>query len=200
MERDDGAESTANPWTVLESRRVYDSAWFSLVEHRIIDAAGRQGQYGVVHYKRRGVIILPIDADRCTILVGQYRFALGEHGWELPAGGGEPAEHPRTAAIRELAEETGFRAGQWLELGRLAPSGALADARETIYLAWDLAPAQRRPDPQEVLSVRRVPFRAALEMALSGEIRHAASVAGLTMAHLRALRGELPVEITAHLA
>ncbi|WP_048707967.1 hypothetical protein [Microvirga massiliensis] len=52
-----------NPWTVLSTDRVYDDQWLALDKHRVVNAAGIESRYGVVHHKKLGVRILPIDQD-----------------------------------------------------------------------------------------------------------------------------------------
>ena len=184
-----------NPWTTLSSTRVYETSWITVIEHQVRDAAGHDSPYGVVHFKQIGLKILALD-DRGRIpLVGQYRYPAGYFSWELPAGGGDAGEAPRRAAERELREETGLTARNWLELIRLVPSGSVTDQRELCFLAWDLESGERDLDEQEVIRVRRVPFGEALRMAMGGGIMDSGSVAAIVTAHLKALRGELPEDV-----
>jgi 8-oxo-dGTP pyrophosphatase MutT (NUDIX family) len=191
--------SDGNPWTIRSSTKRYEGEWISVVEHEAQDASGQEGVYAVVHFRKVGVRMLPIDADGTVLLVGQYRFAAGYDSWELPAGGREKGEAPQTSAARELAEEVGLAARHWLRLPHLIPSGAICDERQELYLAWGLSPAARETDPQEVLRVKRVPFREVLDMVLAGEISDAGTVAAVLTCHVRACRGELPEEIARHL-
>jgi 8-oxo-dGTP pyrophosphatase MutT (NUDIX family) len=174
---------------------MYEDGWLSVIEHRVRDAADQESAYGVVHFRKVGLRILPIDREGYTYLVGQYRFGAGYYSWELPAGGGEKGEVPVKGAARELREEIGMDASQWLELPHLIPSGSVTDERQLLFLAWGLTGAPRNPDPQEALRVRRIPLAEALSMALSGEIADAGTVAILTLAHLKAARREIADEI-----
>jgi len=99
---------------------------------------------------------------------------------------------PHKAAARELREEVGLEASSWLEISRLTPAGSVLELREISYLAWDLHSAERDPDPQEVLTIKRLPFRDAVDMALAGEITNAGTVACILIAHAKVARGELP--------
>lgn len=139
--------------------------------------------------------VLPIDRDGYTWLVGQYCYASGAYSWELPSGGADLGEVPQQAAAREMREETGLQAVNWIELNRLVPSGSVTDAREMSFLAWDLQVRDRDPDPQEVIRRVRIPFQDALQMALSGEITNAGTVATLLGAYVKAPRGDLPPEV-----
>ena len=182
----------ANPWTTLSSERLYEDSFVSFIKHTVRDASSKEIQYGVTHYKQIGIRILPVDQGGHTWLVGQYRFAAGAYSWELPAGGGDLGEVPQKAAARELREEAGLEASSWLEINRLVPAGSIIDLQEISYLAWDLRMTERDPDPQEVIKVMRLPFRDAFNMALTGEITNAGTVATILMAHAKALHGELP--------
>ena len=62
------------------------------------------------------VAILPIvDADHVCLL-RNFRPAVGEELWEIPAGTLDPGEPPDRTAVRELAEETGYRAARWRQV------------------------------------------------------------------------------------
>ncbi|HEX2554084.1 MAG TPA: NUDIX hydrolase [Microvirga sp.] len=186
---------TSNPWTVLQSERLFEDDFVSFVRHAVRDAAGTESTYSVTRYKQIGVRILPVDREGHTWLVGQYRFAAGAYSWELPAGGGDLGEVPERAANRELREEVGLEADRWLEINRLAPAGSVLDLLELSFLAWDLSVRPREPDPQEVLEIRRLPFAQAVDMALAGTIANAGTVATLLMAEAKARRGDLPDEV-----
>jgi 8-oxo-dGTP pyrophosphatase MutT (NUDIX family) len=188
-----------NPWTVLASTAVYDNPKIALVEHRVVDAAGQERNYGVLRHKESGVRVLPVDGEGGVTLVGQYRFAAGYYSWELPAGGRGIDEPPQRAAARELEEEAGLTAGQWLQLLHVVSCGSVTDETPVLFLAWDLAPGRRQPDETEVLELRREPFAEVLRMVLAGEIRDTSSVAAVLVAHLMAQRGELPEGVARHL-
>ena len=184
--------SEENPWTTLGVSRQYENAWIAVDDHEVRDASGRPGRYGVVRVKEIGVHVLPVDAEGRVTLVGQYRYAARRYSWEVPAGGAKPDADPLAAAKRELREETGIEARHWLELLRLTLAGSITTAEGVCFAAWDLSPAERRLDPQEVIELRRVPFAEAVALALSGGIRDAPSVALILVLQAKADRGELP--------
>ena len=185
----------ANPWTTLSTTRHYENDWIAVDEHQVRNAAGHTNPYGTVHFKHRGIGILQIDRDGHVHLVGQYRYAANYYSWEIPAGGGNPDEEPVEAARRELREEMGLTAESWLELLHLTLSGAITDQRAVCFVAWGLGQHERKPDEQEVLKRRRVPFPEALRMALGGEITEAISVATILALQARTALGELPEDL-----
>ena len=163
-----------NPWQTVSSEQVYDNPWITVREDRVIRPDGKSGIYGVVHYKNIAVGILPIEEDH-IYLVGQHRYPLGSYSWEIPEGGCPEGEEPLLAAQRELREETGLEAGRWRMLGEAYLSNSVADEYAVWFLATGLVPGEWRPEGAEGLSVRRVPLREALAMALGGEITDALS-------------------------
>lgn len=187
-----------NPWTVLETRAIYENPWVTVVEHKVLTPRGTPGIYGVVSPKALAIGVVPFTPEGNIILVGQYRFPLERFSWEIPEGGGARDVPPQLSAARELKEETGYDAGRWQEILRLDLSNSFTDETAVVFLAWDLEPGVAAPDETEELSLRQVPFSEALEMALSGEITDAISVASLFKLKLLAGQGALPPEVLRH--
>jgi 8-oxo-dGTP pyrophosphatase MutT (NUDIX family) len=123
--------------------------------------------------------VLPIDSAGHTMLVGQYRYTLDAYSWELPMGGADPHETPQQAGARELQEETGLVAGDWLQLMQLHTSNSVTDEVAYVFLARDLQQGTSAPETTEALALARVPFVEAHERVLRGEITDALSVAAI---------------------
>jgi ADP-ribose pyrophosphatase len=131
--------------------------------------------------------VVPYFANGDTVLVRQWRHAWDESSWEVPAGTFNEGERPLDCAKRELAEETGLVASRYTSLG-VVHGAAILTGRAHIFLAESIAEAERSPEAYEQdMEVLRVPFVAALEAALDGQIVHAGSVAALSRA-ARALK------------
>lgn len=168
-----------NPWQTLSSTKIYENPWIALTEHSVLNPSGGDGIYGVVHFKNRAIGILPLDADGCTYLVGQWRYALNAYSWELPEGGGPLLEPPLAAAKRELLEETGLTAQNWQEILRVHLSNSVTDEESIVYLATDLTAGLATPEETEDLRVRRLPLQEVLAMVLRGEITDSITVAAV---------------------
>ena len=97
-----------NPWTIVESHKIYDNNWIGLTEHQVINPSGGRGIYGEVHFKNHAIGILLLDKEMNTWLIGQYRFPLKAYSWEIPEGGGALDLPTLDSAKRELLEETGI--------------------------------------------------------------------------------------------
>jgi 8-oxo-dGTP pyrophosphatase MutT (NUDIX family) len=176
------AEEIKNPWKTLSGEVKYDNQWINVTEYKVINPAGGQGIYGKIHFKNKGIGIIPVDDEGYTWLVGQYRYTLNEFHWEIPEGGGPLDEFPLLAAQRELKEETGISAKKWTPLLRVNPSNSVSDEECIIYLAEDLEFGDSLLEDTEAdLQVKRLPLKEAIDMVMRGHIRDSMSMIGLLM-------------------
>jgi 8-oxo-dGTP pyrophosphatase MutT (NUDIX family) len=168
-----------NPWRILDQKEVYENSWIRLTEFQVINPSGGKGIYGKVHFKHIAVGVIPLDANRNTWLVGQYRFPLDQYSWEIPEGGGRMDEDPLEAAKRELLEETGLVAENWTKILTMHLSNSVSDELAVIYLAGKLE--QKRPEPEETeqLVIKKLHFDEAVRMLDEGKITDSMSVAAI---------------------
>jgi len=129
-----------------------------------------------------GAAVVAIDERGRVCLLRQYRHAMGRWLWELPAGKLERGEAPLPTARRELAEEAGIEAGQWLSLGTMTSSPGVFTEVVHLFLARDLGKATAAPERGECLEVHWVPFGEAVQRAQRGDIDDAKTVIGLLRA------------------
>ena len=96
-------------------------------------------------------------ADRRFLLVRQYRHGTEEVGLEFPAGVIDPGETPREAAVRELLEETGYSAGELVEIGSVSPNPAFMTNTTHTFMARELRKVSGQDlDEHEILDVHEV--------------------------------------------
>lgn len=132
-------------------------------------AAKRRGRWEYVSRARgiRAAVIIAIDDapdGRHMLLVEQFRVPLGRPCLELPAGlvGDESAgEDAALAAMRELEEETGYRAGRMVDLGEFYSSPGMVSESFTLFRAEGLERiGPGGGTPGEAITVHRVPLDA----------------------------------------
>jgi 8-oxo-dGTP pyrophosphatase MutT (NUDIX family) len=122
--------------------------------------------------------ILPVEDDH-IYLVGQYRYPLRKYSREIPECGCAEGEDTLVATRREIEEESGLRALVWRRLGKAHLFNSVSDELAVWYVATGLEESDARPESSEQLVVRQMPFKAALRMALTGEITDALSLVAL---------------------
>jgi ADP-ribose pyrophosphatase len=129
------------------------------------------------------VVILPLLDDDRICFVQNYRVAVGQTLIELPAGTLEPGEDPAETARRELAEETGYRAGRIEHLLTFCMSPGILDEQMHLYLAVDLQPGPMALEAGEDIQPLLCSWEEALAMARRGEIRDSKTLVGLLYYH-----------------
>ncbi len=125
------------------------------------------------------VAILPLVDDEHICLLRNHRFILNEVLWEIPAGTLEPGEDIEAAAVRELAEETGYQAGRWRKLLEFYPSPGILSERTHLFVASDLTAGTMRPEIDEQLEPQVVAWSQALAWTRDGTIRDAKTLLAL---------------------
>jgi len=169
------------PFEVIASSEVCREWNVSLRRDRVRWPDGSEADYRVVEGPDAAFVV-PYSQTGTTVLVRQWRHQWGVSAWEVPAGTLEAGEVALAGAQRELAEEAGLMATQWTELGVTRGSG-LITSRQHLFLARGLQRVHRTPEPYERdMILRELPFRTALDAALTGEIEHAGSIAALVRA------------------
>jgi ADP-ribose pyrophosphatase len=162
----------------LSSRSAYCGRLLKLNEDEVSlpDGTTALREY-VVH--PGAAIILPLFDDGSVLLERQFRYPLGQHFYELPAGKLEAEEAPIETAKRELLEETGYAAAEWRELGQLHPCIGYSDERIDFFLARKLEFRGARPDEGEFLETLRVPLPECMEWIRHGRITDTKTILGL---------------------
>jgi ADP-ribose pyrophosphatase len=101
--------------------------------------------------------------------------------WEIPAGTLEPGEPVERAAVRELAEETGYTAVTWRKLSEFYPSPGVLSEKTHLFVARGLTPGPMKPEDDEQLEPVLVPWQEAQAKVLDGTIRDAKTLVALLL-------------------
>ena len=155
------------------------------VERRTIDCPGKGRITRDVVVHPGAVVILPILSNDRFIMIRQFRRAIDEELWELPAGTLEPDEKPIVTAARELEEETGYRAGRIDPLIDFYPSPGILTERMYAFVATELEHVGQRLDGGEEIEVEILPRDGIRRMLIGGEFHDAKTIATLGLWFLR---------------
>jgi ADP-ribose pyrophosphatase len=137
-------------------------------------------------------MVVPLLGDDRVIVERQWRYPMGRAMLEFPAGKLEPGEPVLDCAVRELIEETGYRAAEWARAGILHNAIGYSDEGIEIWFARGLALGERSLDAGEFLDVFDASVDALEDAARRGEITDAKTLIGLLwLVHWRAGRWPL---------
>lgn len=128
------------------------------------------------------VVIVPILANGNVVLERQFRYPLHQVFIELPAGKIDPDENVLTTGQRELLEETGYSAKDWVKLGIQHPCIGYSNEVIHIYLAQNLSAGKEKRDDDELLEVFDLSLDDCLQMIVQGEITDSKTIVALFLA------------------
>jgi ADP-ribose pyrophosphatase len=173
------------------SERVYRGTFLEVRRDqvRLPDGAAAQREY-IVH--PGAVMVVPLRGDGRLVVERQWRHPLARVMLEFPAGKLDPGEAPLHCAIRELVEETGYRAAEWARAGILHNAIAYSNEGIEIWFARGLTAGEPQLDTGEFLEVGSASADELDAMAQRGELTDAKTLIGLLwLQHWRAGRWPL---------
>ena len=124
------------------------------------------------------VVIIPKLAPNRYVLIRQFRFAVHGWLWEFPAGGIEPGESLKAAAVRECIEEVGLRPRKLKKLVEFYPTPGISGEIMHLYLAQNLVPDHAPGDEDEEIEKRVFPLKKIEQFICEGKIKDAKTILG----------------------
>lgn len=106
----------------------------------------------IIDYPQAVALIPFIDPDK-FVLVKQFRYALQRETLEFPAGKIDPGETVEQAAVRELAEETGYKADKFVKLTSYPPAMGYSSEIIHVYFVTGLTKTNISPHPDEISEI-----------------------------------------------
>jgi len=156
--------------TMDSSEVIFDGVILHVYKDGVTLPNGNKSSREVIRHLG-AVAIVPVTDDGRVVIEKQFRYPLNRVITEIPAGKLDSLSEDRLeAAKRELREETGIEAGEWIELGGYHPAAAYCDEYLTLYLAKDLKMGAQELDEDEFLNIELIPLKDVVEDVLSGKI------------------------------
>jgi ADP-ribose pyrophosphatase len=166
---------------VLSSRVVYRGPVFWVTADQVLEPSGVEVRRDIVRHTG-SVVIMAVDDTRPepqVLLVRQYRHAAHQSMWELCAGRMDEGESELVAAKRELMEETGYSARKWKRIFKFWATPGFVAETMSVYLAEGLRAGTAQPEDDEVIELKFLPLRKAVEWVMNGVIKDAKTIAGV---------------------
>jgi ADP-ribose pyrophosphatase len=165
-------------WDTLDSKYLWQSRWYNLRQDRLRTPEGREFTYTLVDHPGAAWVV-PVTAEGQVALIWQYRYAVDDWCYEVPAGGLSPDLTPEEAARRELLEEIGGTAAELRYVGQFYTSNGISNEIAYVYLATGVELGRTQREPTELMEIRLVPVEEAIRMAREGEISDGPSALAL---------------------
>jgi ADP-ribose pyrophosphatase len=167
---------------VYSSRRVYEGRVVNLRIDEIDSYRGDARRNVEVVEHVGGVAIIAQPAPHEIVLVRQYRHAVDEELWEVPAGMIERGEPPHETARRELIEETGYRATSLRFLWSMYTTPGFCNERIHLFVAEGLTLGEAAPEDDEQFEIKTWRVDDAWKLVESDRLRDAKTQIALAWA------------------
>jgi hypothetical protein len=170
-----------NPFTLISTKKVYENPWISVREDSVIRPGWKDWIFGIVTMNN-GCSVLAIDDDSNIFITTEYHYGISDYSVELISWWINPWESPLDCAKRELEEEAGIVASEWIDLWYIDPFTTVVNSKNYLFLARKLKNTKSNPDEWEVVNLSKLSYEDALRKALNSEITHWASVVSILKA------------------
>jgi len=169
-------------WLCLDTDYPFTYHMYRIRRDRVRLPSGLETDYAYMESKG-AVWIVPVTDDGQIVLIKQYRYAVDDWTWEVPAGG----KHDHTGsdeelARRELSEEVGATCRSLQNVGWFYGAVSINTGQCVVFLARGVQlNGASHCEPGEIIEVHPVPIAEALEMAHSGQIKDCKSALALLL-------------------
>ncbi len=155
----------------VDSTMVFDGEILHVKKDNILLPNGKPATREKIQHIG-AVCIVPVTDDGKIVMEEQYRYPISRMVYEIPAGKLDSSDEDRLlAAKRELREETGYEASEWIDLGIYLPAPAYSDEKITMYLARGLKKGSQDLDDDEFLKLSEAPIEEVVSKIFAGEIQ-----------------------------
>ncbi len=152
------------------SEKIYDGEILHVYKDQVILPNGKEAGRELIRHIG-AVCVVPITEDGMVVMEKQFRYPINQVITEIPAGKLDSYNEDRLeAAKRELLEETGYTAENWVDMGVYYPAAAYSDEKITMYLATGLKKGMQKLDDDEFLNIEQIPLKQLVDDVLDGKI------------------------------
>lgn len=162
-----------DPTELGERKEIYRGKVVALVE-RELDG----NVYNIVEHPGAACAV-PITPDGQTVLIRQFRRAIEEWIWEIPAGTLEPGESPEECMAREVIEEVGWEAERLESLGTIVTAPGFSNQRMHLFVAYLSRHVGTNHEPDEMIEVHETDWSDVQRMMKQYEIKDGKSLTAL---------------------
>ncbi len=169
-------------YTLNKSEILFRGKVFDLQVDEIIYDSGNKGIREVAIHSG-GSVVVPVTDDGKIVLVKQFRYPFLKYMFEMPAGKLDKGEDPYICAVRELEEETGYKAESVKKLGAIATTPGFCTEILHLYIATGLTSGKHnREEGEQTMEVFEYTFKEVEDLIAGGELYDAKSICAFHMA------------------
>ncbi|MDP2303097.1 MAG: NUDIX hydrolase [Ignavibacteria bacterium] len=169
---------------LIKSDTIFQGKVFDLQIDEIEYDSGNKGIREVAIHSGGSVIVALTD-DYKIVLVNQFRYPFQRFLYELPAGKLEKGEDPQVCALRELKEETGYKAKSIIKLGTIVTTPGFCTERLHIFLAQGLSNGEHNREEGEFgMQIIEITLKEIEDKIKNGDIYDAKTISGIMLAKL----------------
>jgi ADP-ribose pyrophosphatase len=162
------------PWQIHARHEVYRDPWILVLRDEVTRPDGTPGTHCIVRLKA-GASVLALDDDGTVHLTREFHYGVGRETIEVVSGGIDAGEDAEQTARRELREELGIEAREWIDLGVCDPFTSVVVSPTRLFLARGLSFGETALEGTEQIGRVVVGFDEATKMVFDGRITHAPS-------------------------
>lgn len=162
-------------WTLESSRKIYSNKYIELYED-VLDIKNKKKIYTRAKRKDYSTIV-PFVSDNEILVIKSYRHLVNSYQIEAPSGYIDPGETPLQAAMRELKEETGYRANNIIDLGSYTLDYTMFEQTGNLFVGYDLVNERKQNlGMMEIIETAILPIDEIKKLLYDGKILNASSI------------------------
>lgn len=166
-------------YQLLDKKIAYQGKRLTVEELNYYNPRKKQKVYREHVLAGEAVLIMPVTENDEFIMIKEPRTPIEKTILAFPAGMLEKDEDAELGAIRELEEETGYRANKMKKLREVYPAVGYSNEKITIYLAEDLVQTHTHFDETEDIEIVKIPVKKVIELLENNEIKTAVETVAL---------------------